>query len=103
MTRAVDPGLTNLCPSLIPDGAIVLTTPSGRSHIATPTGARFFPQLAVPTATLALSNSPPASPNRGLAMPARKRIRTQDRAAASNTNADSTEPAPPPTHYPSDF
>ena len=81
MTRAVDPGLTNLCPSLIPDGAIVLTTPSGRSHIATPTGARFFPQLAVPTATLALSNSPPASPNRGLAMPTRKRIRTQDRAA----------------------
>jgi len=60
---------------------VTRTSLSGSSHITTPTGARFFPQLAVPTATLALPNSPPASPNRGLAIPTRKRTRTQDRAA----------------------
>jgi hypothetical protein len=103
MTRAVDSGLTNLCPSLIPDGAIVLTTPSGRSHITTPTGARFFPQLAVPTATLALPNSPPASritdwPCRPESAPAPKTA-----PPASNTKRGLNRAATPPTHHPCDF
>ena len=56
------------------------TSPSGRTYTTTPTGALFFPQLAIPTGKLVLPNSPPPGPNRGLAMPTRKRTRTQDRA-----------------------
>ena len=65
----------------LPDGSIVWTSPSGRTYTTTPLGAKFFPQLATPTATLALPNSPPPSPHRGLAMPLRKRTRAQVRAA----------------------
>jgi hypothetical protein len=64
----------------LPDGSIVWTSPSGRTYTTTPTGAQFFPQLAIPTGTLALPNSPPSGPNRDLAMPKRKRTRAQDRA-----------------------
>jgi len=58
----------------------VWTSPSGRTYTTTPTGARFFPQLAMPTGKLELPNSLPPNANRGLAMPKRKRTRTQDRA-----------------------
>jgi hypothetical protein len=64
----------------LPDGTIVWTSPRGRTYTTTPTGARFFPQLAMPTGTLILPNSPPPSPDRELAMPKRKRTRAQDRA-----------------------
>ena len=64
----------------LPDGTIVWTSPSGRTYTTTPTGARFFPQLAMPTGKLVLPNSPPPSPTRQLAMPLRKRTRAQDRA-----------------------
>ena len=65
----------------LPDGSIVWTSPSGRTYTTTPTGARFFPQLAIPTGSLVLPNSPPPpNPNRDLAMPKRKRTRAQDRA-----------------------
>jgi uncharacterized protein DUF222 len=64
----------------LPDGTIVWTSPSGRTYTTTPTGARFFPQLAMPTGKLELPNSLPPNANRGLAMPKRKRTRTQDRA-----------------------
>jgi hypothetical protein len=63
----------------LPDGTIVWTSPSGRTYTTTPLGAQFFPQLAIPTQTLVLPNSPPTSPHRQLAMPKRKRTRTQDR------------------------
>ncbi|MGX9788658.1 HNH endonuclease signature motif containing protein [Mycobacterium sp. MMS18-G62] len=64
----------------LPDGAVVWTSPRGRTYTTTPTGPRFFPQLAIPTAKLVLPNSPPLSPHRELAMPKRKRTRTQERA-----------------------
>jgi hypothetical protein len=64
----------------LPDGTIVWTSPRGRTYTTTPTGARFFPQLATPTGTLVHPNSPPPKPNRELAMPKRKRTRAQDRA-----------------------
>jgi hypothetical protein len=57
----------------------VWNSPRGRTYTTTPTGAQFFPQLAAPTETLILPNSPPPSPNRGLAMPKRNRTRAQDR------------------------
>jgi hypothetical protein len=64
----------------LPDGTIVWTSPSGRTYTTQPLGALFFPQLALPTGTLILPNSPPPGPNRELAMPTRKRTRAQDRA-----------------------
>jgi hypothetical protein len=64
----------------LPDGTIVWTSPRGRTYTTTPTGARFFPQLATPTASLALPKGPPPGPHRDLAMPKRKRTRAQDRA-----------------------
>ncbi|MBE1546682.1 hypothetical protein GGC64_000690 [Mycobacterium sp. OAS707] len=62
-----------------PDGSIEWTSPRGRTYTTAPAGARFFPQLATPTEPLSLPNSPPPSPNRDLAMPKRRRTRTQDR------------------------
>jgi hypothetical protein len=64
----------------LPDGSIRWTSPRGRTYTTTPLGAQFFPQLAIPTETLILPNSPPLNQNRGLAMPKRKRTRAQDRA-----------------------
>jgi hypothetical protein len=64
----------------LPDGTIVWRSPRGRIYTTKPVGAQFFPQLATPTETLVLPNSPPPNPNRGLAMPKRKRTRAQDRA-----------------------
>jgi hypothetical protein len=64
----------------LPDGTIRWTSPSGRTYTTPPTGAWFFPQLATPTGKLVLPNSPPPNPNRGLAMPKRKRTRAQERA-----------------------
>ena len=49
-----------------------------------PTGALFFPQLATPTETLVLPNSPPPNPNRTQAMPTRQRTRAHDRAYRIN-------------------
>jgi len=43
-------------------------------------GLLVLPQLAAPTETLVLPNSPPPSPTREMAMPKRKRTRAQDRA-----------------------
>jgi hypothetical protein len=50
------------------------------TYTTQPLGAQFFPQLGLPTETLILPNSPPPSPHRDLAMPKRRRTRTQDRA-----------------------
>ena len=64
----------------MPDGTIIWTSPRGRTYTTTPGGARFFPQLAVPTGELILPATGPPHPNRGLAMPKRKRTRAEDRA-----------------------
>jgi hypothetical protein len=51
-------------------------------YITKPSESLFFPAPAVPTGTLALATTmPPAGPNRGLMMPARRRTRADDRAA----------------------
>ncbi|MFI5510923.1 13E12 repeat family protein [Mycobacterium sp. NPDC051804] len=62
------------------DGTMVFTSPSGRVHTTEPLGAMLFPVLAAPTVDLVLGDEPPPGPNRGLAMPKRKRTRAQDRA-----------------------
>lgn len=46
-----------------------------------PGASLFFPQLALPTGELVISeHSGPPDTNRGLMMPTRRRTRTQDRA-----------------------
>jgi hypothetical protein len=40
----------------LPDGIIVWTSPSGRTHTTRPLGALFFPQLSVPTEKLVRSS-----------------------------------------------
>jgi hypothetical protein len=64
----------------LPDGTIEWTSPRGRTYTTQPLGARFFPQLAVPTGGLVHPNTPPPAPNRELAMPKRKHTRAEDRA-----------------------
>ncbi len=65
----------------LPDGTLVSTSPSGRTYTTQPPGALFFPQLADPTGEAGSSGTrPPHAPDRGLAMPTRKRTRAQDRA-----------------------
>jgi hypothetical protein len=73
-------GLAGWTEIQLPNGTIVWTSPRGRTYTTTPTGAGFFPQLAMPTGSLGLPNSPPPSPHRDLAMPKRKRTRAEDRA-----------------------
>ncbi len=65
-----------------PDGTVIWSAPTGHTYVTKPSGALFFPGLAVPTGTLALPTArPPSGGNRGLMMPARRRTRAQDRAA----------------------
>jgi hypothetical protein len=64
----------------LPGGTMVFTTPSGRVHTTEPLGAMLFPQLAVSTGDLPPAHQPLPGPDRGMAMPKRKRSRAQDRA-----------------------
>ncbi len=64
-----------------PDGAIVFTSPSGRTYTTTPGGALFFPRLAAHTGTLTPEPRTGDSPGRTLMMPTRRRTRAEERAA----------------------
>jgi 5-methylcytosine-specific restriction endonuclease McrA len=65
------------------DGAIVWTSPSGRTYQTTPGGALFFPQLAMPSGELGNAVRQPDDPSRDrtVLMPTRKRSRAAERAA----------------------
>jgi 5-methylcytosine-specific restriction endonuclease McrA len=65
-----------------PDGTVLWTSPTGHTYLTKPSGALFFPALAVPTGALVLpTRMPPPGENRGLMMPARRQTRAKDRAA----------------------
>jgi len=66
-----------------PDGAIVWTSPSGRTYTTTPGGALFFPQLATPTEETgrAAQSADSSTSGRTLLMPTRQRTRAAERAA----------------------
>jgi hypothetical protein len=81
----------------IPDGTIVWTSPSGRTHTTKPLGALFFPQLAQPTGTLVLPGTGPPHPDRGLAMPTRNAPAPRSAPTECNGNAASTAPDTTPT------
>ncbi len=69
----------------LPDGTLILTSPSGHTYVTTPGSALLFPSLCQPTGELTL---PPASASlddhrgdRTAMMPKRRRTRAQNRAA----------------------
>jgi hypothetical protein len=84
----------------LPEGTLVFTSPSGRVHPTEPLGAMLFQNLAMHTGSLELGDEPPPGLDRGLAMPKRKRTRTQDRAyriqRERNINAARYAANPPP-------
>jgi hypothetical protein len=72
----------------LPDGTVILTSPSGHTYVTTPGSALLFPSLCVPTGDLHAPQ--PNSPinyygDRTAMMPKRRRTRAQDRAHHINT------------------
>lgn len=60
---------------------MIWTSPSGQVYTTKPGGALFFPQLAMSTGELEISETAgPPETNRTLKMPTRRRTRAQDRA-----------------------
>jgi hypothetical protein len=67
----------------LPDGTVILTSPSGQTYVTTPGSALLFPSLCVPTGDVRAPQ--PSSPinycgDRTAMMPRRRRTRQQDRA-----------------------
>jgi hypothetical protein len=67
----------------LPDGTIILDSPSGKTYVTTPGSASLFPSLCVPTGDL--QPPQPTAPvdycdERTAMMPRRRRTRAQDRA-----------------------
>ena len=75
-----DPGLTNLCPSSIPDGTVIWTAPTGHTYTTRPGSRLLFPTLCEPTDTLVLPEPTGPIGDRGVMMPKRRRTRARDRA-----------------------
>ncbi|CPR13491.1 HNH endonuclease [Mycobacterium bohemicum DSM 44277] len=64
-----------------PDGTIVWTSPTGQTYTTRPGSRLLFPSLCVPTGELPTgATSLPASGQRGIMMPTRRRTRVQDRS-----------------------
>ena len=67
----------------LPDGTVILNSPSGKTYVTTPGSALLFPSLCVPTGDV---SAPEAEPpidycgDRTAMMPRRRRTRQQDRA-----------------------
>jgi hypothetical protein len=67
----------------LPDGTLILTSPSGQTYVTTPGSALLFPSLCLPTGDLLVSKAGPAGDycgDRTAMMPTRHRTRAQDRA-----------------------
>jgi hypothetical protein len=70
----------------LPDGTVFWRTPGGQIHTTHPGSRMVFPSLCRPTASVVVSTAAPAAEaewqtGRGLAMPRRRRTRSEDRAA----------------------
>ena len=69
----------------LPDGTVVITTPSGHTYTTKPAGALLFPGWDTTTAALPPPpEAPPPTPTRTLAMPRRKQTRAKTRAYRIN-------------------
>jgi hypothetical protein len=99
----------------LPDGTLILTSPSGHTYVTTPGSALLFPSLCLSTGEIPAPEADPP-PNscgqRTAMMPKRRRTRAQNRAhrvtterrqnhtartARTAESARSTGPAPPHT------
>jgi hypothetical protein len=60
---------------------VIWSAPTGHTYTTKPGGSLFFPQLAIPTGELVISETTgPVGSDRGVMMPTRRRTRSQDRA-----------------------
>ena len=66
----------------LPDGTIILNSPSGKTYVTTPGSALLFSSLCLPTGDVASELHRPVDccGNRIAMMPKRRRTRAQDRA-----------------------
>jgi hypothetical protein len=68
----------------LPDGTVILTSPSGQTYVTTPGSALLFPSLCAPTGRLTApqADAPPLEhcADRTAMMPRRRRTRAQNRA-----------------------
>ena len=67
----------------LPDGTIILNSPSGKTYVTTPGSALLFPSLCAPTGDLPAPEADPTTDycgDRTAMMPRRRRTRQQDRA-----------------------
>ena len=89
------PGSTNLCPSLIPDGTVIWTAPTGHTYTTEPAGALMFPALGQSTGELIIPPARRARHQPHAVMPTRKQTREQTAATASSRNG-ANEPGSSP-------
>jgi hypothetical protein len=84
---------------LLPDGAAVWTSPTGRTYKTYPGCRSYFPEWDTDTGELPpVPESEPSTIDRGEMMPRRKRTRAQDRAARIKAEREHNlnDPDPPP-------
>ncbi|WP_027332279.1 HNH endonuclease signature motif containing protein [Mycolicibacterium tusciae] len=82
---------------LLPDGAAVWTSPTGRTYTTHPGCRSYFPDWDTNTGELpAPSKTETSSTERGVMMPLRKRTRAQDREARIKAEREQNDPDPPP-------
>nr|WP_244904170.1 HNH endonuclease signature motif containing protein [Mycobacterium triplex] len=88
----------------LPDGTIIWTSPSGRTHVTAPGAALLFPDLCAPTAQITAPDHPEPCTDRSAMMPRRRRTRTRRRydyiAAERRHHRQTRQPhqtSPPPT------
>ncbi len=99
----------------LPDGTLILTSPTGHTYVTTPGSALLFPRLCAPTTDLPTHQTQTSDPYAGRTamMPRRRRTRAQDRAQRIATerrrnhharttpqteHTNQTGPAPPDTN-----
>jgi hypothetical protein len=72
----------------LPDGTVILNSPSGKTYVTTPGSAVLFPRLCVPTGDVPPPEVEPPIDycgDRTAMMPTRRRTRQQDRTHRINT------------------
>jgi hypothetical protein len=87
----------------LPDGTVILTSPSGQTYVTTPGSALLFPSLCRPTGDLPPHVNRPTEHcgERTAMMPRRRRTRAQNRAQRiaterrQNHHLSYRRPAPP--------
>jgi len=83
----------------LPDGTLILTSPSGHTYVTTPGSALLFPNLCISVGGLSAAEADPPldySADRTAMMPKRRSTRAQDRPIASPSSAGRrTKPAQP--------